>query len=151
MQNLEEGNLDVYRFGNGNGNGKDGPGGKWDMQGVRLQVNLIAVWGDDVVENMPVAEDDERFLTVELPRRLGRGEPFLFLSFFPLLFCSFSSPCLLYFWKRREELSMNIKMNPYANALWIYRRRSRWECDRGALCVSASECGTGEDRFVGEV
>ena len=60
LHNLEFSNLDVYKF------------GLWDMQGVRLQINMIAIWGDDVVENMPFGNDDEKFLTVELPRRLGR-------------------------------------------------------------------------------
>ena len=60
LQNLEKSNLDLYKF------------DKWDMQGVRLQVNLIAVWGDDVINNMPIPNDDEKYLTVELPRRLGR-------------------------------------------------------------------------------
>lgn len=62
LENLEDGNLDVYKF------GKE----LWDMQGVRLQVNLIAVWGDDVINNMPIPEDDEKYLTMELPKRLGR-------------------------------------------------------------------------------
>ena len=60
LQNLETSKLDLYKF------------DKWDMQGVRLQVNLIAIWGDDVINNMPIPNDDEKFLTVELPRKLGR-------------------------------------------------------------------------------
>ena len=60
LQNLETSQLDLYKF------------DKWDMQGVRLQVNLIAIWGDDVINNMPIPNDDEKFLTVELPRKLGR-------------------------------------------------------------------------------
>lgn len=35
---------------------------------------MIAIWGDDVVDNLPFPEDDEQFLTVDLPRKLGRRE-----------------------------------------------------------------------------
>ena len=33
---------------------------------------MIAIWGDDVVDNGPFPDDDEEFLTVTLPKRLGR-------------------------------------------------------------------------------
>ena len=33
---------------------------------------MIAIWGDDVVDNRPFPDDDEEFLTVALPKRLGR-------------------------------------------------------------------------------
>ncbi|KAL8966110.1 MAG: hypothetical protein Q9197_006168 [Variospora fuerteventurae] len=44
----------------------------WDMHGQRIQINMIAIWGDDVVDNAPVPDDDEAFLGVELVARLGR-------------------------------------------------------------------------------
>lgn len=86
LANLERGEL--WRYGsNGVGGGisrGEGRGGGaggtrerlWDMQGTRIQVNLIAIWGDDVVDNGPVPADDEHFLTVELVGRLGRREFF---------------------------------------------------------------------------
>lgn len=43
------------------------------MQGTRIQINLIAVWGDDIVDSFPVPPDDERYFTVDLPAKLGRA------------------------------------------------------------------------------
>ena len=37
---------------------------------------MIAIWGDDIVDNLPFPEDDEQYLTVDLPRKLGRRESF---------------------------------------------------------------------------
>ncbi|KAL8910631.1 MAG: hypothetical protein Q9171_004086 [Xanthocarpia ochracea] len=45
----------------------------WHMQGTRIQINLIAIWGDDIVDNLPVHADDERYLTMDLPAKLGRA------------------------------------------------------------------------------
>jgi len=50
----------------------------WDYQYYRLSINLIAIWGDDVVDNRPFPDDDEEFLTVTLPKRLGRRRYSLF-------------------------------------------------------------------------
>ncbi|CAF9934625.1 MAG: hypothetical protein HETSPECPRED_009296 [Heterodermia speciosa] len=60
LENLERGELWRYHF------------GIWDYQYERLSINMIAIWGDDVVDNLPFPEDDEQFLTVDLPRKLGR-------------------------------------------------------------------------------
>ncbi len=46
--------------------------GMWDYQYYRVSINMIAIWGDDVVDNRPFPADDEEFLTVELAKRLGR-------------------------------------------------------------------------------
>ncbi|KAL8699556.1 MAG: hypothetical protein Q9201_005939 [Fulgogasparrea decipioides] len=48
-------------------------GGIWNMRGIRIQINLICVWGDDIVDNLPVPADDERYLAVDLVERLGRS------------------------------------------------------------------------------
>lgn len=83
LRNLEDEKLSLYGgdgFGKGNGRGRDGKGrGErlWDMQGTRIQVNMIAIWGDDVLDNGPVAADDEHYFTVELVARLGRREFFI--------------------------------------------------------------------------
>ncbi|KAI9672502.1 MAG: hypothetical protein M1817_003268 [Caeruleum heppii] len=60
LEHLEAGSLARYKF------------PLWDYQYERLSINLIAIWGDDIVQNRPFPEDDERFLTVDLPKRLGR-------------------------------------------------------------------------------
>ncbi|KAL8779406.1 MAG: hypothetical protein Q9194_001455, partial [Teloschistes cf. exilis] len=46
----------------------------WDAHGAyRTQINLICIWGDDIVDNLPIPPDDEAYLTVELVQRLGRA------------------------------------------------------------------------------
>ena len=60
LDNLEKSRLEKYQF------------DEWDYQYERLSINMIAIWGDDVVDNLPFPEDDEQYLTVELPQKLGR-------------------------------------------------------------------------------
>lgn len=62
LENLEKSELWRYNF------------GIWDYQYERLSINMIAIWGDDIVDNLPFPEDDEQYLTVDLPRKLGRRE-----------------------------------------------------------------------------
>lgn len=44
----------------------------WDYQYERVSINLVAVWGDDVVDNLPFPTDDEKYLTLDLTKKLGR-------------------------------------------------------------------------------
>ncbi|KAL8708851.1 MAG: hypothetical protein Q9220_006307 [cf. Caloplaca sp. 1 TL-2023] len=67
LQNLERDEL--WRYGGGQGGER-----LWNMQGTRVQINMIAIWGDDVVDNRPVPADDERYFTVDLVKRLGRAD-----------------------------------------------------------------------------
>ncbi|KAL8964831.1 MAG: hypothetical protein Q9183_004191 [Haloplaca sp. 2 TL-2023] len=60
LQNLE--NDELWRYGRS----------VWNMQGTRIQINMICIWGDDVLDNLPLGNDDEKFLTVELVRKLRR-------------------------------------------------------------------------------
>lgn len=60
LEHLENGDVDQYHF------------GTWDYQYERLSINMIAVWGDDIVNNRPVPNDDEKWLTIQLPKKLGR-------------------------------------------------------------------------------
>lgn len=62
LENLEKNELGRYNF------------GIWDYQYERLSINMIAIWGDDVVDNLPFPRDDEQYLTVDLPKKLGRRE-----------------------------------------------------------------------------
>ncbi|KAL8736559.1 MAG: hypothetical protein Q9181_002369 [Wetmoreana brouardii] len=66
LENLENETLHRYHF------------DTWDYQYERLSINLIAVWGDDIVDNLPFPEDDEQHLTVDLPKKLGRRKLLLF-------------------------------------------------------------------------
>ncbi len=91
LRNLEEGRLGVYGGAGGfddggrsdvagDGRGREREEKLWDMHGTRIQVNMIAIWGDDVLDHGPVPADDEHYFTVELVERLGRRElsPFCF-------------------------------------------------------------------------
>ena len=60
LDNLERGELDRYHFDN------------WDYHYERLSINLIAIWGDDIVNNRPIPSDDEKWLTMDLSKELGR-------------------------------------------------------------------------------
>ncbi|KAI1334478.1 hypothetical protein F5Y15DRAFT_420872 [Xylariaceae sp. FL0016] len=109
LQNLEDDAMWRYHFGTsqdypqGDNSSADaaalkfadenhlGPGGEqlFDTQYVRYNLNFIALWGHDVRNNLPVAEDDEQDLTATIPERLQR--PFVIdtravvghLSFYP--------------------------------------------------------------------
>ena len=59
LEHIEKEELEKYDF------------DTWDYQYDRLSINMIAIWGDDIVDNRP-GGDDEYFLTVELPNKLGR-------------------------------------------------------------------------------
>ncbi len=65
LENLEKNELGRYNF------------GIWDYQYERLSINMIAIWGDDVVDNLPFPRDDEQYLTVDLPKKLGRRESYM--------------------------------------------------------------------------
>ena len=60
LDNLERDEVDKYHF------------EMWDYQYERVSINLIAVWGDDVVDNLPFPTDDEKYLTLDLTKKLGR-------------------------------------------------------------------------------
>lgn len=68
LQNLEKDRLDKFYFVEG-----DGREAIWNMDYERMNINLLAIWGDDVRDNAPFGtKDDEAFLSMELPRRLNR-------------------------------------------------------------------------------
>ncbi|KAI0893172.1 hypothetical protein F4806DRAFT_211908 [Annulohypoxylon nitens] len=58
------------------GDGK-GPGGEqtYDTGFNRYNLNFVAVWGSDIRDQLPIADDDEQDITADIPRRIGR--PFL--------------------------------------------------------------------------
>ena len=65
LEHLENNDLQRYHY------------DMWDYHYGRLSINLICVWGDDIVDNLGFT-DDEQFLTVKLPQKLGR--PMLILK-----------------------------------------------------------------------
>lgn len=71
LENLETNQLDRFHFGpDVDGNGREAI---WNMAYERMNINLLAMWGDDVRDYAPFGQhDDEAFLTVDLPRRINR-------------------------------------------------------------------------------
>ena len=62
LENLEtDPSLPMYKFGL-----------NWMTDYRRLSINFMAVLADDVLDNLPVKGVDEEWLTVNMPRKLGR-------------------------------------------------------------------------------
>ena len=70
LQNLENDNLDIYRFGAGMDPKREGI---WNMAYERMNINFMAIWGKDVKANLPFPGfDDELALSVQVPEKLRR-------------------------------------------------------------------------------
>lgn len=64
LENLENGQLHKYYI---------GEDGIWNMRYDRTNVNLLAIWGNDILDNLPFeGADDEQLISVELPRKHHR-------------------------------------------------------------------------------
>ncbi|KEF59692.1 uncharacterized protein A1O9_04538 [Exophiala aquamarina CBS 119918] len=62
LENLANNRLDVYKMGKA-----------WITDYRRLSINFIAIMADDVLDNLPMDTVDEEWLTVNLPKRLGKS------------------------------------------------------------------------------
>jgi len=62
LENLDKNNLGVYKFGRA-----------WITDYQRLSINFMTVWADEVLDNLPMDTVDEEWLTINLPRRLGKS------------------------------------------------------------------------------
>ncbi|PGH05499.1 hypothetical protein AJ79_06806 [Helicocarpus griseus UAMH5409] len=62
FESLEKNETDVYDFARS---------GIWDMGFERISINFIAIWGRDVIDHLPL-NDDEAMLTKSIPRQLSR-------------------------------------------------------------------------------
>lgn len=62
LENLQDNRLDLYKFGK-----------PWITDYKRLSINFVALWADDVLDNLPMDTVDEEWLTVVLPERLGKS------------------------------------------------------------------------------
>jgi hypothetical protein len=62
LENLADGRLDRYKMDK-----------VWLTDYRRLSINLITLWADDVLDNLPMNTVDEEWLTVNLPKKLGRS------------------------------------------------------------------------------
>ena len=62
LENLAENRLDAYKMGKA-----------WITDYRRLSINFIVVMADDILDNLPMDTVDEEWITVNLPKRLGRS------------------------------------------------------------------------------
>lgn len=62
FENLEKDELWRYRF------------HTWDYRDLRMGIQLIAITGRDINIAKPIAQDDEDYFCVQMPRKLGRCE-----------------------------------------------------------------------------
>ena len=70
LENIEKDQLEKYYYGGGLDLAREGI---WDMKYGRMNINLMAIWGKDVLDAVPFNDtDDERFLSQTLTSRLDR-------------------------------------------------------------------------------
>ncbi|KAL9131352.1 MAG: hypothetical protein Q9217_000679 [Psora testacea] len=70
LQNLENHELERYHYGNGLDPKREGI---WNMAYERMNINFMAIWGKDVLDNLPFESfDDELALSVQVPIKLRR-------------------------------------------------------------------------------
>lgn len=72
FHNLEVGQLSNYHLNHGFG---ENSSAIWDHTGDRLSINMLAVTGDtilDNIDNMAASGSDESYLTMDLPRQLNK-------------------------------------------------------------------------------
>lgn len=62
LENLADGRLDRYKMNKA-----------WLTDYRRLSINCMVLWADDVLDHLPMDTVDEEWLTVNLPRKLGRS------------------------------------------------------------------------------
>jgi hypothetical protein len=70
LEHLENGELWRYKF------------SVWDYHYARLSITFMCIWGDDIIQvRDQMTGDDEGYLSVDAPRKLGRREYLLFFQF----------------------------------------------------------------------
>ena len=70
LQNLENDDLKKYHYGSGMDSRREGI---WNMAYERYNINFMAIWGKDVLNNLPFESfDDELALSVQVPKKLRR-------------------------------------------------------------------------------
>ena len=70
LENIEKNQLSKYYYGSGLDDTREGI---WNMAYERMNINVMAIWGRDVLENLPFQDmDDEQELSVNLPLKLRR-------------------------------------------------------------------------------
>lgn len=70
LENLEKGELSRYYYGWGMNPDREAI---WHMMYQRMNINFMAIWGKDVLDNLPFETfDDELALSVTVPKKLRR-------------------------------------------------------------------------------
>lgn len=70
LENLENGELSRYHYGHGLNPEREGI---WNMMYFRMNINFMAIWGKDVLDNLPFETgDDERELSMTIPKKVGK-------------------------------------------------------------------------------
>ncbi|KAL8973531.1 MAG: hypothetical protein Q9197_002218 [Variospora fuerteventurae] len=70
LENIEKNQLHLYHYGTSSPSSSEGI---WDMAFARMNINFMAVWGKDVLDNVPFdGPDDEHELSVNIPTKLNR-------------------------------------------------------------------------------
>ncbi|KAL6721411.1 hypothetical protein ACLMJK_000514 [Lecanora helva] len=70
LENLEKDNLKIYHYGHGVDQDREGI---WNMAYARMNINFMAIWGKDVLDNLPFdSPDDEHELSVGVNQKVRR-------------------------------------------------------------------------------
>ncbi|KAL8909112.1 MAG: hypothetical protein Q9207_000446 [Kuettlingeria erythrocarpa] len=70
LENIENDQLQLYRYGTSSPSSSQGV---WDTAFGRMNINFMAIWGKDVLDNVPFeGPDDEHELSVNIPTKLNR-------------------------------------------------------------------------------
>ena len=79
LENLEKDQLELYHYGHGLDEEREGI---WNMAYDRMNINFMAIWGKDVLDNLPFkTRDDELELSVTVNEKLRRRECLSFSEF----------------------------------------------------------------------
>ena len=72
LENLEKDQLHLYYYGHGIDPAWEGI---WNMMYFRMNINFMAIWGKDVLDNLPFQTfDDEKELSMTITKKLRRRE-----------------------------------------------------------------------------
>ncbi|KAI4178929.1 MAG: hypothetical protein L6R41_008134 [Letrouitia leprolyta] len=70
LENIEKNQLHLYHYGTSSPTATEGV---WDMAFGRMNINFMAIWGKDVLDNAPFdGPDDEHELSVGIPVKVNR-------------------------------------------------------------------------------
>ncbi|KAL8920436.1 MAG: hypothetical protein Q9172_004483 [Xanthocarpia lactea] len=70
LENIEKNQLHLYHYGSSSPSSSEGI---WDTAFGRMNINFMAIWGKDVLDNLPFdSGDDEHELSVGIPVKLNR-------------------------------------------------------------------------------